>query len=106
MARIMESLKWMNRHTSSHSAPAVNSPTRACETPILRETMAVWSMNLSAPNSRRKRAEIKVQMLKATVSAPPILCEVEALRAGALTFQSVFMIAWYVLIRMEANEQS
>lgn len=88
MQRRLESLT--ERHTSSHSAPAVNSPTKACETPILRETMAVWSMNLSAPNSRRKRAEMKVQMLKATVSAFPILCKVEAPSAGALGFQSVY----------------
>ncbi len=36
------------------------------DTPVRLATMAVWSMNLSAPDSRRKSAETKTAALYAT----------------------------------------
>ena len=58
----------LDPQTSSHSAPAVKSPINACEIPVRRATMAVWSMNLSAPNSSTNKAHMKEATLKAMIS--------------------------------------
>ncbi len=42
--------------TSSHSAPAVSRAITPCGIPVRLATIVVSSINLSAPNSRTKRA--------------------------------------------------
>lgn len=51
--------------TSSHSAPAVTSAITVSGIPVQRATMAVWSTNLSAPNSSRNKVLIKAATLYA-----------------------------------------
>jgi hypothetical protein len=51
------------KRTSSHSPPAVRRPTIVSGMPVRRATIAVWSINLSAPNSNRKRVATKAAML-------------------------------------------
>lgn len=56
------------QRTSSHSAPAVRSAIRVGGMRRRAATLAVWSTNLSAPNSRTKRPATKAAMLKQTLS--------------------------------------
>lgn len=51
------------QRTSSHSAPAVSKLMTVSDVPVRCATMVVWSMNLSAPNSSRKREALKTAML-------------------------------------------
>ena len=79
MARVDDGVG--SRITSSHSPPAVSNPMTVSDTPVRLATMVVWSMNLSAPDSRRKSAETKTAALYATELASA-MAEVVKCHAG------------------------